>query len=181
MKPEQQYVLFTTAGQQFALPLHSVERVLQIVRINPLSKVPDFILGVIILEGDPVPVCNLRRIFMLENKDFDLSDQLIVVGTKSGRVAIWVDTVLETIDLETTSIEPPGKLFVDVSYIEGVTNFNDNVVLISDPDRFLEKGQMESLRKAMEEVSRANTPPSEKKRVKVRKKVINKDQGSIAS
>jgi hypothetical protein len=92
-----------------------------------------------------------------------------------------VDTVLETIDLETTSIEPPGKLFVDVSYIEGVTNFNDNVVLISDPDRFLEKGQMESLRKAMEEVSRANTPPSEKKRVKVRKKVINKDQGSIAS
>jgi purine-binding chemotaxis protein CheW len=177
---EQQYVLFTSAEQQFALPLDSVERVLQVVSIRSLSKVPDFILGVMILEGDPVPVCSLRRIFNLETKDFDLSDQFIVVNTRSGRVALWVDMVLETIELESASIAPPGKLFLDISYIDGVTQINDSVVLISDPDRFLEKGQMESLRKAMEEASKSTSPTPVKKRVKVRKSII-KVQGSTIS
>jgi purine-binding chemotaxis protein CheW len=163
METEHQYVLFTSGNQQFALPLQTVERVLQIVQIKPLSKVPDFILGVIILEGDPIPVCNLRKIFVLPEKEFDLSDQLVVVSTRFGRVALWVDAVLETLAVDENDISRPGKLFLDVSYINGVVNLNDNVVMISDPDSFLDKEQMEVLRRAIE------TSKEEKKKLSGRK------------
>jgi purine-binding chemotaxis protein CheW len=150
MGNDNQFVLFTAEGQQFALPLHSVDRVLQIVKFEPLPKTPDYICGVINLEGDLIPVINIRKIFLLPAKDYSLSDQLIIFFTGIGRMALWVDAVLETLILKDEDISSQNKLFLEVSCLDGISDFNNQVVLISDPDKFIERAHIKMIGNAIE-------------------------------
>ena len=156
MGNDHQFVLFTAEDQQFALPLQSVDRVLQIVKVEPLSKAPEYICGVINLEGDLIPVINLRKIFLLQARDYNLNDQLIIFFTGTGRMAMWVDTVLETIVKDEEDISLQKKLFLDVSCIDGYFDFHDRVVLIGDPDKFVEKDHIMILEKAIESMRTPN-------------------------
>lgn len=47
MRKIDQVVVFTLEGQQYALPLSAVERIVHAVEITPLPKAPEIVLGVI--------------------------------------------------------------------------------------------------------------------------------------
>ena len=60
MREEGQFIAFSLDAQRYALPLASVERVIRVVEITPLSKALDIVLGVVNVQGRVIPVINLR-------------------------------------------------------------------------------------------------------------------------
>jgi len=149
MKKTIQLVIFQVADQRFAIPLFSIERVVAMVEVSPLTKAPDFILGTINFEGDFLPVINMRNVFKLPGKEIDLDDQLMITQTSSLKIALWIDKTIQVVDLYVDEIEKSGKIMLETKQVKGIFKFEDGMVLLQDLDQLLTVEQIALLQKAL--------------------------------
>ena len=106
-------IVFTLAGERFALPMASVEAV---AVPPPLARVPhgtQALLGVGNLGGQIVPVLDFARLLDRERGrgGYDGSGEIIRLRIPGGSVGIWVDRVerLAPINVETPAVLPPRR------------------------------------------------------------------------
>jgi purine-binding chemotaxis protein CheW len=128
---------FTLDGDPYAVP---VERVREIVRIRPITKVPRVapeILGVIGLRGEIVQVLDLRRRFGLPSQEPARRHRIVVLHGEEGEVSgLLVDAVTAVLRVDEAAIRPPtagesdfvqalaaeGEAFVGLLNLERVLN-----------------------------------------------------------
>jgi purine-binding chemotaxis protein CheW len=149
MRKIDQVVVFTLEGQQYALPLSAVERIIHAVEITPLPKAPDIVLGVINMQGKIIPVINIRKRFRLPEREIKLRDQLIVANTSRQTVALVADEVSGVIERSEQEIISAEKIFPGMGYVKGVVKLEDGMILIHDIDKFLSLGEEKAINKAM--------------------------------
>jgi len=138
MNESNQYVVFTLDEQQYALHLSVVERVIRVVEVAPLPKAPEMVLGVVNVQGQIIPVFNIRKQFRLPEREIDLNDQLIIAYTSSRAVAILVDAVSGVIEPSEQEITTTEKIMPNMEYVESVVKFEDGMIfLLHDLDEFL--------------------------------------------
>lgn len=104
------YVVFKIDEHLFALPVGIVGRIVRVVNITPVPGSPDHILGVINIEGQPVPVFSMRKIFGLPDREIRLSDQLIIVRTLKHTVSFVADMVTGVVDRNGHDKIQPGQI-----------------------------------------------------------------------
>jgi len=97
-------VSFVVDGQEYALPIHQVQEIVQ--SPEAISHVPNSdprVMGVMDLRGALLPVVSLRRIFNLPQAALDSSNRVVVVplqeeGTgRRAAVGVVMDTVREVL------------------------------------------------------------------------------------
>ncbi len=130
-------VLFTLDEQRYALYLPAVTRVVRTVEITPLPKAPEAVRGVVNVQGQVIPVVDIRKRFRLPEREMELSDQGIIASTSRRPVALVVDTVEGVIEHSNQEIIPLEKILPSTEYIEGMVKLEDGLVLIHDLDKFL--------------------------------------------
>jgi purine-binding chemotaxis protein CheW len=144
-----QLVLFALDEQRFALALDSVERALRVVEVTPLPSAPPIVLGIINVQGDVVPVYDLRRRFGLLKREINLTDQLMIATTSRQTVALVVDSVSGVLEITEEEITPAENILPEIEYVQGVVKLQDGLVLIHDLDQFLSVDEQRTLDKAL--------------------------------
>lgn len=127
-----QYVLFALDEQRYTLPLANVEKVVPAVYVTPLPQAPDIVTGIIDVQGQVVPVINLRRRFHLPERTLELTDQFIIVRMSRRTVALTVDSVSGVIDIPQRAIVPRTAILPSVEQVVGVMPQEDGIILIHD-------------------------------------------------
>jgi purine-binding chemotaxis protein CheW len=145
-----QLVVFNLANQQYAIYLSAVERIVSVVEITPLPKAPEIVLGVVNVQGQIIPVFNIRKRFRLPEREINLSDQLIIANTSKQTVALIVDAVTGVIEISEDKIIKSEKILPGMDYVEGVIKLENGMILIHDIDRFLSVEEEVALEKALE-------------------------------
>lgn len=145
-----QYVVFILEAQRYALHLSAVDRVVRMVHITPLLKVPDIVLGVVNVQGRVIPVINVRRRFRLPEREIALTDQLIVAHTVRRPVALVADTVLDVVECSEQDLIAAQNILPASEYLEGVVKLRDGLILVHDLDEFLSLDEENSLDQALE-------------------------------
>ena len=130
-------VLFTLDEQRYALYLHAVTRVVRTVEIVPLPKAPEIVRGVVNVQGQVIPVVDIRKRFRLPEQEMEVSDQLIIASASRRPVALVVDAVEGVMELSNQKMIPPEEILPGTEYIEGVIKLEHGLVLIHDLDKFL--------------------------------------------
>ncbi|MBI9067833.1 MAG: purine-binding chemotaxis protein CheW [Salinivirgaceae bacterium] len=143
------YFVFYLDSQMFAILLHRIETIVLMVEIDPLPKVPEYILGAINYHGDIIPVVNLRKLFALPDKQVELSDHLIIVKTPKQTIALWVDALGKIIERGLTDISKSTKFFYKTDSVSSVTKLDDKIVLIQDLDKLLSENEITLLQHAI--------------------------------
>jgi purine-binding chemotaxis protein CheW len=143
------FSLDASVGPRYALPLSSVERVVRIVEITPLPKAPDIILGIINMQGQVIPVINVRRRFHLPEREIELEDQLIIAKTSKRLVALVADSVSGVQRIEEKDIVNARQELPYAGYIEGVVKLENGLFLICDLNQFLSLDEEKSLDTAL--------------------------------
>jgi len=141
----QALVLFQIEGQYYALPLSIVERVVRAVEITPLPKAPDIISGVINVQGQVIPVVNVRKLFRLPAREMALDDRLIIARTARRRVALMVDSVADVREVPEQEIANARQALPFAAYLRGVARIAEGLVLIHDLDQFLSLDEEQAL------------------------------------
>ena len=135
------YLTFTLDAALFAV---NVTKVLEILEIKPLVKVPlspSFMRGVINLRGNILPVIDARNKFGMADTPFTIDSCIIVIGIGGGKdpllVGVLVDSVREVIELWAADIQPAAGIgaFCNSELILGMGNTGDNFAMVLDPDK----------------------------------------------
>jgi purine-binding chemotaxis protein CheW len=153
MNTSNHLVLFTLDEHRYALILSAVTRVVRTVEITPLPKAPDIVRGVVNVQGQVIPVVDIRKRFRLPEREIELSDQLIIANTSRRTVALVVDAVDGVIELSNQEMIPPERILPDTKYVEGVIKLADGLVLIHDLDKFLSLEEGKKLDAALKKKS----------------------------
>ncbi len=130
-------VIFTLEEPRYALYLLTVERVIRSVEITPLPKAPDIVSGVINIQGEIIPVIDIRKLFHLPAREINLEDQFIIARTLKRLVALVVDSVVGVSGLDNYKVADAKETLPFADYLSGVTVFENNIVLINDLEKFL--------------------------------------------
>ncbi len=145
-------VVFSLDSQKYALDLYTVERVVRIVEITPLPKSPEIVLGVINVHGQVIPAVNIRKRFLLPEKEISLSDTLIIAHTSKRTVGIVVDSVLNVINLPDKEVFSMEKNLPDLEYVAGVVKLESGLLFIHNLEKFLSPAEEKDLEDAMVKV-----------------------------
>jgi len=109
-----------------------VERVVRAAAITPLPKAPEIVLGVLDLQGQVIPVVNLRRRFRLPERALRTSDQFVIARAGLLTVALAVDGVESVLEESAGEVVAPDDILSGTGFLEGVTRAGDGLVLIHD-------------------------------------------------
>lgn len=144
-----QLIVFTLEGQQYALRLGAVDKVVRAVEISPLPKAPEIVQGVVNVHGRIMPVINMRRRFHLPEREIALSGQLIIAHTARRPVCLVADAIVAVSEYSEQSMAEPESILPGMEYIEGVMKLDNGLLLIHDLDRFLSLDEEACLTQAL--------------------------------
>jgi purine-binding chemotaxis protein CheW len=139
-------VLFRVDGQRYALPLDSVGRVIRAVAVTPVPETSGFILGLVNLAGQLLPVLSLRARLGMPDRPIRPADHFIIAGTSRLTLALvveeveglsWIDDAL-TVALENAL--PDEKPRIDrLAKIDGI------IIPIYDLERLFSQEDQERI------------------------------------
>ena len=153
MSTMNQYVVFTLDDRRYALPLHVVDRAVRAVEATPLPKAPDIVLGVIDVQGEVIPVVNVRKRFGLPGREIDVDDQLIIARTPTRTVALVVDAVVGVVERSDQEVVAADKIVAGLAYIDGVAKGDEGLALVYNLEKFLSLEEEEALNGAVRDAS----------------------------
>jgi len=138
MRQDRQYVTLALGAELFAVEVHRVREILDLAVIARLPNAPPFLLGMIDLRGECVPVIDLRGKLGLPPVARTVQTRILVLDVEvTGRrlvLGLLADRVLEVTPLDGGIIEPPPDIGTrwQSDYIEGVGRRGDRLVVVFD-------------------------------------------------
>lgn len=137
----QQFLTFRLGAESYAVDVHKIREILNLVVITRVPQMPGDMLGVINLRGSVVPVVDLRRTFGLPTEESSRDNCVVVLEVDCGGeqivVGARVDAVQEVLDLPQAAIEPPPRLGMrlQTEFIRGMGKKDEEFLIILDVDR----------------------------------------------
>ncbi|GGY13188.1 chemotaxis protein CheW [Paludibacterium paludis] len=152
-----QYLTFQLGRDVFGVDIREVREIIQFVAPTPIPMTPDFILGVMNLRGEVVPVIDLARRFGLESTQVKRRSCTIVMEPREGgrlrHLGIIVDSVYEVRDVDAADIEPAPSFGADIrlDFIAGMARLDGRFVILLAADKALSFEEMVLLAEACAE------------------------------
>src|ERR1700676_2802779 len=112
-----QLVVFRLDERRYALPLAVVERVVRAVDVTPLPKAPPMVLGVIDVHGRVLPVLNLRRRFLMSDRQVGPADWFVIAHAARHTVVLVVDESVGVVE------RPQTEIVLSTQIVPGLEHF----------------------------------------------------------
>jgi purine-binding chemotaxis protein CheW len=127
----EQFLTFLVNHESFGLELLTVHEILKPVPITRIPNVEDYVLGVINLRGEIIPIIDLKKRFDMDFTELKPSSRFIVIMKEEKRFGIFVDEVKQVIKVPISQLNYTtddlalsyGKL------IDSVSRVNDHLIL----------------------------------------------------
>jgi purine-binding chemotaxis protein CheW len=106
-------VSFEVEAQEYALPIESVEEIVQLPeRVNEIPNAPQHMVGVINLRNRMLPLISLRSLFGLAPAPADLVSRVVVVSREAdgASVGLVTDTVKEVVRAPKSAIDQMPRM-----------------------------------------------------------------------
>lgn len=127
-----QLVSFEVGGEEYAVPILSVQEINRMMQITRVPQSPPFVQGVINLRGKIIPVIDLRKRFGLTKLENSDDVRIIVVEVSNRVLGFTVDRVNEVLRINPNIVEPPPSMVcgLDTDYVQGVGKLDDRLLIL---------------------------------------------------
>ncbi len=145
-----QFLSFCLNAGIYAIPIESVESVVQVEEFIDLPKTSPYVKGLLNLRGEAVIVVDLKKKFGIPDKAVNASPSVIVMNIESKaeagheprhfRIGVITDSVNEVIDLN-EDIEDIGDtgITIDRSLIQGIGKRENKFIIILRPEAMFDE------------------------------------------
>lgn len=126
-------VAFSLDEPRYALHLSAVERVVRAVETMPLPKAPEIVLGVINMQGQIIPVVDVRQRFRLRAREMNLKEFLEIIEFRLASETYGIESafVREVYPLKDFTPLPGAPPFV-----LGIINVRGQILSVVDLKKF---------------------------------------------
>jgi purine-binding chemotaxis protein CheW len=117
-------VEFLLAYETYGIESSYVREVYPLKELTPLPCTPSFVLGIVNVRGQILPVIDLKRFFDLPEKGLTDLNKLIIVQAGEMELGILADAILGVRSIPLREIQPslPTLTGIRADYLKGVTN-----------------------------------------------------------
>jgi len=132
-------VAFSLDHEIYGLELQEVREIIMVGLVTPVPRAPSFIMGVLNLRGEIIPVIDLRARFGLTHQDVTDNTRIIVTPINDVYTGLIVDSVTEVRKIDNKLLEPPPRV-TSVganAYITKVARTSTGVVFLLDLQQLL--------------------------------------------
>ena len=150
MDTAQQLVVFWLGRQRFALPLAAVRRVVRAARVTPVPSAPDFLCGMIDVQGELIAVFDVRSRLGLPWRPIGIDDQFLIAHTPARTLALVVDEAQGLASGDQPRANRGEAEAPWLAQLPGVLQLQDGLILIEDLEKFLSPAESLSFETAME-------------------------------
>lgn len=139
---------FVLSGENYCIDMRDAK---EVVRLNHVTRVPDtpeFIIGVMNLRGEIIPLIDVRCFFGLKESERTEDARVIVTDVKGDLMGILVDGIRETRDIAESSIQPPLLTVKNeiTEYTKGQVQLEKDILVILDLKKVLGCDAIENLK-----------------------------------
>ncbi|MDD3012869.1 MAG: chemotaxis protein CheW [Candidatus Gastranaerophilales bacterium] len=149
-----QMIIFRLGNEEYAVPITCIHEIIMPQTPTHIPKSPSFVEGIINLRGHIIPIIDGKKKFMLDVKKTDLTgSRIMVVDIDNEIIGLIVDEVSEVIHLNTEDIEPPPiDMSEDADFLWGVGKFENRLLILINPKKFLNTHEITNLKKVTKAV-----------------------------
>ncbi len=141
---ERRLVQFYINGRAYAIDIYRVQEIIYSREATPIPMSAHYILGVIDLRGQILPVIDLRERLGLtgsgsEQNIAEGTSHILIVKIGARMAGLKVDEVREVIKLQSVAVCPPDRLLAaeECKFLEGIIHTGDGLILVLDMDQLL--------------------------------------------
>ncbi len=133
-----QVLTFKLAEEVYGVDIMSVREVLDFSSVTKVPHTPDFMVGVINLRGNVVPVVDLKKKFRLGDTERTVNTCIIIVEVviddESTVLGALADSVQEVVEFEHETIEDAPRIgtHLNTDFIAGMAKRDNGFVIILD-------------------------------------------------
>ncbi len=135
-----QYCTFRFENELYGIEIGQIQEIIGLQRIFSVPRAPNYIMGVINLRGNIVPVIDIKPILRLLPWKQDVNSRIVLINADNVMVGIAVDEIGDVVSLTGSRIEPLDIKKDDErsKYLTGISKLPDKVLVILDARRIID-------------------------------------------
>lgn len=142
---QDKYFTFWLNEQLYAIP---IENVVQIVGIQPFTKIPEapyYMKGLVNIRGSMIPVIDMRSRLAMEEREYNDRTSIIIVSVGDNQISFIVDDVNEVAGILPEEFSPPGEVSNEylTEYVTAISNHNEKTILHLDLSKLFHIGDFD--------------------------------------
>jgi len=112
---------FWMKEEHYGVELTNCRHILKVPKLVPLPQVPKYILGIFNLQGEIIPVLDLRKMFGMESASITEHSRLLVVEVKGITTALLIDQIGDIVFGEWQNLQKITKKegWIPSKYLKG--------------------------------------------------------------
>ena len=129
-------LVFTLSGERYALKPEAANRVSQCHHLTLLPGVPSHIMGIMNIDGELLPIVDLRPLLGIQKTEIGSHSRIIHLGNSTMRFGIYADSVVGISGFNPQEARPilPTMVGIKARYVQHI--LEDGTILI-DTDALL--------------------------------------------
>jgi len=138
-----QIVTFRVNKNYYGININAVQTIIKPESACPVPFTPDYVIGLINLRGQIVPVIDLRKRLdfptIAETKD----TRIVIITIRNEWAGVLVDAVTGVTNLTESDIEPPATIVgdTDLQLLSGIGKSDSKLILILDVNALFTVGE----------------------------------------
>jgi purine-binding chemotaxis protein CheW len=126
-----QLVVFSVAGDEYALPIGKVQEIIRYIDPRPVGSTDAWIVGVISLRGKIIPVFDLGlRLGHAPNCGPDA--KIVIVDSDGGTAGIVVDDVADVLTIDAAHVDSAPEIATD--FMAAIAQVGERLVVVLDAE-----------------------------------------------
>ncbi|WP_409251279.1 chemotaxis protein CheW [Bacillus sp. SCS-153A] len=131
-------VIFHSGREEYAIPVGHVISIEKPENITPIPQLPDYVLGIMKVRGELVPVIDFANILYGLQESVE-DKKLIVLKSEVLSLGIVVHEAKEIMDIPEGALTQVGLMaYSRTKFFSGVINLEDRLITMIDPDILVE-------------------------------------------
>jgi purine-binding chemotaxis protein CheW len=142
MKKTESYIIFTVAGQLFSLSVEYVKGILEVPKIFNVPQAPEYIMGVVNVDGEVIPLIDAAIKLKMGNIAFNDYPTIIVLERVHNgapqRLCLRIDEVLEVLEFDNMTLQPLpiSKFEFDERLVDGMFKTENDFAMMINVNNF---------------------------------------------
>ena len=127
---------FKLANEEYAIPISNIKTIIKFQPVTDVPRAPHYIMGIISLRGEIIPIYDLRIRLRLYARKPDRSSRILVVKNDIQNYGLLVDKVIHVVRFHDDEIEPPPPMFdgVEAEFVAGVGKVDERMWILLNLD-----------------------------------------------
>ncbi|MFD1204378.1 MULTISPECIES: chemotaxis protein CheW [Sporosarcina] len=128
-------VIVQCGSEEYALEVEKVVSIEKLEKINPIPHLPEYMLGLMKIRGELVPVLDFQQILYSNTIREKENAKVVVVQTESLHIGLLVLDAKEIIDIPESKLTSSGLMaYSKTPYFTTIANLEERMITVVNPE-----------------------------------------------